>query len=190
MIYSESSINWIWYLYADHTGDGVIKIYDHFRLHRDRDKDHPVSHGSFRLLEEGNRVVTEAIIGGVIHRVENPKNVFEYGSYTPEEIIALKPCWLNGQVRDAFGSMKSRSVYHIATDGNIDPWDRVWCLIHMLPLCILNSFMQEYTPGIVYDHRDLLLDNLAMATMDLSEDGDTMIERCHQIDLLMPHVRS
>jgi len=190
MIYSEPSINWIWYLYADHTDDGCIKIYDHFRLHRDRDTDHPVSCGSFRLLEEGNRVVTEAIIGGVIHQVENPKNVFEYGSYTPEEIIALKPCWLDSQVREAFGSMKSRSVYHIATDGSIDPWDRVWCLVHMLPLCILNTFMQEFVPGVVYKHRDLLLDDLAMATMNLSEDGDTTDERLRQIDLLMPYVRS
>lgn len=186
MIYSQQGM---WYLYCDVEKEKV-RIFDHFRR-----KDSLKSVGEFKLLEKGmddlrnivkGRIVDRVILDGVQYEVENPKNIFDYGTYTPEEIIELRPCWLDSEVRGAF-TTPTRSVYNIAMDENINPWDRVWCMVNMLPMSIVNEATKEYL-GWETPHRDLLLDALGEAAMSRSDEFDTRDERITQLNLFLPYL--
>lgn len=186
MIYSQQGM---WYLYCD-VGKEKVRIFDHF--HRE---DSLKSVGEFKLLEKGmddlgeevkGRIVDRVILDGVQYEVENPKSIFEYGTYTPEEIINLGPCWLDSEVKEAF-TTPTRSVYNIAMDGNISPWNRVWCMVNMLPMCIVTEATKEYLDWETH-HRDLLLDALGEAAMSRSEGYDTRDERITQLNLFLPYL--
>lgn len=78
-VYSDHGINWIWYLAATHNPDGTLTVLHHYRLHCDRDI-HPANvEGSFRLVEDEERTVTDAILNGTdTVKVSNPQHVFSY----------------------------------------------------------------------------------------------------------------
>lgn len=189
MIYSEQGM---WYLYCD-VGKEKVRIFDHFRR-----EDSLKSVGEFKLLEKGmddfgniveeveGRIVDRVILNGTQYEVENPKYVFSYGIYTPEEIIELRPCWLDSEVKEAF-TTPTRSVYNIAMDENISPWDRVWCMVNMLPMSIVTEATKEYL-GREIPHRDLLLDTLGEAAMYRSDGFDTRDERITQLNLFLPYL--
>ena len=191
MIYSQQGINWVRYLYCD-VGKEKVRIFDHFRLRRENSLK---SVGEFKLLEKGmydlgniveGWIVDRVILDGVQYEVENPKSIFDYGVYTPEEIIELRPCWLDSKVRGAF-TTPTRSVYNIAMDEKISPWDRVWCMVNMLPMSIVTEATKEYLDWET-SNRDLLLDALGEAAMSRSDGFDTIDERITQLNLFLPYL--
>jgi len=72
-------------------------------------------------------------------------------------------------------------------DEKISPWDRVWCMINMLPMSIVTEATKEYLDWET-SNRDLLLDALGEAAMSRSDGFDTRDERITQLNLFLPYL--
>lgn len=79
MILSENVINYIWYLDVTIHDDDTLTINKHWRMHRNRDENHPAAGGSFRILETNpGRIASQVRVGNKEYKVTNPRNVFDY----------------------------------------------------------------------------------------------------------------
>lgn len=73
-------INHVWYLgYLKHD-DNTITIALHDRMHF-RDSPHPETNEYFDLVEDDNRIVTQAVISNVPYKVNNPQHIFDYPKF-------------------------------------------------------------------------------------------------------------
>ena len=76
--YVEHLMNWNWYLHVQFKGNDTVEVLAHYRLHRERDDNHPFVFGSFRTIEDKDRTLTHVMLETKMYTVINPKYVFEY----------------------------------------------------------------------------------------------------------------
>jgi hypothetical protein len=94
-ILNGGGINWTWYCEIDWQGSGrgQVEILRHWRMHNERDTNHPVISGSFQLIEDDNRTVVAILIDNFAVAVSNRKYIFDYPdrtASTPEKKIETR----------------------------------------------------------------------------------------------------